>query len=100
MAQQALPEISSVTPGAIAAFDIGGRRIAVANADGTLYAFDDACTHRQCSLAKGQLSGTTVTCECHGSQFDVRTGNVLRGPATRPVRTYQMDAGGTVRVDE
>jgi len=99
MAQQAPPEITTVKPGAIAAFDIGGQRVAVANVDGTRYAFDDACTHRQCSLAKGRLSGTTVTCECHGSQFDVRTGNVLRGPATQPVRTYQIDPAGTVRVD-
>jgi nitrite reductase/ring-hydroxylating ferredoxin subunit len=99
VAEQVLSEISSIQPGAIVAFDISGRRVAVANADGTLFAFDDACTHRQCSLAKGRLSGTTVTCECHGSQFDVRTGNVLRGPATQPVRTYRVDSSGTVHVD-
>ncbi|MGH8542947.1 MAG: Rieske (2Fe-2S) protein [Gammaproteobacteria bacterium] len=31
--------------------------------------------------------GTTVTCPCHGSQFDVTSGAVLRGPAARPVRS-------------
>jgi nitrite reductase/ring-hydroxylating ferredoxin subunit len=100
MAQQLLHEIGAIKPGAMAAFDIADRRVALANADGTLYAFDDACTHRHCSLAKGRLSGTTVTCICHGSEFDVRTGKVLRGPATQPVRTYHVDAEtGTVQVD-
>jgi len=99
MDQQVLPEINAIKPGAMAAFDIGGRRVAVANADGTLFAFDDICPHRHCSLAKGSLSGTTVTCGCHGSQFDVRTGKVLRGPAAHPIRTYQIGGTGTVEVD-
>ena len=54
---------------------------------GTYYAFDDACTHEQCSLAEeGELAGTTLTCTCHGSEFDVRTGKVLAPPATVPVK--------------
>ena len=36
----------------LAAFDVGGERIAVANVDGTLYAFDEACTHLGWSLAE------------------------------------------------
>jgi 3-phenylpropionate/trans-cinnamate dioxygenase ferredoxin component len=99
MAQQILTEISTIKPGTIAAFEIESRRIAVANADGTLFAFDDTCPHRHCSLAKGRLSGTTVICECHGSQFDVRTGQVLRGPAAQPIRTYAIDQAGAVHVD-
>jgi nitrite reductase/ring-hydroxylating ferredoxin subunit len=99
MAQSALSEISAIKAGTISAFDISGRRVSVANVDGTLFAFDDACTHRQCSLAKGHLAGTTVTCACHGSQFDVRTGSVLRGPAAQPVRAYHVDRDGTVHLD-
>jgi len=77
-----------VAEGALAAFDVGGERIAVANVGGTLHAFGDTCTHLHCSLAHGELEGTVVTCPCHGSQFDVTTGNVLRGPAQEPVRSY------------
>lgn len=100
MAQQILPEISSITAGAMESFNVGGRRVAVANVAGTFFAFDDTCTHRGCSLATGQLSGTTVTCRCHGSEFDVRTGTVLKGPAQQPVRTYRIDAEtGVVHVD-
>src|SRR5262245_54690102 len=90
MPQQLATEIGTVPTGAMVAVDVEGRKIAVVNVDGRLFAFDDACTHRHCSLAKGGLSGKTVTCECHGSQFDVTTGKVLRGPAAQPVQTYPV----------
>ena len=81
-------EAAAVAEGELAAFDVGGVRVAVANVGGTLHAFGDTCTHLQCSLAEGQLDGSVVTCPCHGSQFDVTTGEVLRGPAQEPVPSY------------
>ena len=75
-------------------FDVEGTKVNIASAQGHLYAFDDTCTHKGCSLAKGKLDGTTVTCPCHGSQFDVTTGAVLHGPATRPVRSRRAQVEG------
>ena len=75
-------------------FDVAGTKVTVANAGGHLYAFDDICTHAGCSLATGKLEGTTVTCPCHGSQFDVTSGAVLRGPARRPVRSRSAQIDG------
>ena len=69
--------------------DVAGARIAVANVQGVYYAFGDECTHEQCSLAEGDLAGTTVTCMCHGAEFDVRTGAVLSPPAVVPIRVYR-----------
>jgi len=83
-----------VVPGTMRVFDVGGTKVNVTNAGGSLYAFDDTCTHKGCSLAKGKLDGTTVTCPCHGSQFDVTTGAVLRGPAQRPVRSRSVKVEG------
>jgi 3-phenylpropionate/trans-cinnamate dioxygenase ferredoxin component len=80
--------VDSVGAGDLKAFEIEGVKVAVANVDGTLHAFGNVCTHRQCPLAKGDLEGTTVTCPCHGSQFDVTTGAVLSGPAEDPVPSY------------
>ncbi|MGQ0802358.1 MAG: Rieske (2Fe-2S) protein [Actinomycetota bacterium] len=74
----------------LAAFKVKGARIAIANAAGSFHAFDDTCTHLQCSLAEGTLEEAVVTCRCHGSQFDVTTGAVLRGPAQEPVRSYPV----------
>lgn len=81
-------DAAEIAEGELTAFDVDGVRIAVANSDGTFYAFGDTCTHLQCSLAQGDLEGTVVTCSCHGSQFDVTNGAVLRGPAQEPVRSY------------
>ncbi len=86
--------VKDVAPGQVRAFDVAGSKVAVANADAHLYAFDDTCTHRGCSLARGKLEGTTLTCACHGSQFDVRSGAVVRGPATRPVQSRAVRVVG------
>lgn len=79
---------TDVAEGELTASDVGGVRIAVVNVDGAFHAFGDTCTHLRCSLADGDLEGTVVTCSCHGSQFDVTNGAVLRGPAQEPVRSY------------
>jgi 3-phenylpropionate/trans-cinnamate dioxygenase ferredoxin component len=75
-------------------------RITLANVAGTLYAIDDTCTHRGCSLGDGKLDGSTIQCACHGSRFDVTSGAVVRGPAEDPVRSYPVQvANGEVQVD-
>ena|SRR5215510_9335112 len=75
-------------------FDVAGTKVNIARALGQLHAFDDTCPHMGCSLAEGKLDGTTVTCPCHGSQFDVVSGAVLRGPAQRPVRSRLVEVEG------
>jgi nitrite reductase/ring-hydroxylating ferredoxin subunit len=75
-------------------FPISGTNVTVASVDGHMYAFDDRCTHTGCSLGTGTLDGTTVTCGCHGSQFDVTSGAVLRGPARRPARSRRAQVQG------
>jgi nitrite reductase/ring-hydroxylating ferredoxin subunit len=81
--------------GEMQAFDVRGNKIAVANVAGTFYAFGDTCTHMQCSLAEGDLEETTVICPCHGSEFDVTSGEVLRGPAREPVGSYEARVEGS-----
>ena len=94
-----LGKVGDVPVGSVAAFEIEGKQVAVANIDGRLFAFDDACTHRGCSLAKGSLKGTSVACPCHGSVFEVTNGSVINGPATRPLLTYDVDVvGGEISV--
>ena len=73
------------------AFQVGEHLIAVARVDGDLLAFSDICTHRGCNLsAGGEIEGTTIQCECHGSMFDMRTGEVVEGPAEDPLETFAV----------
>lgn len=83
-----------IAEGQMRVFDVAGTKVNIASVGGQLHAFDDTCTHRACSLAKGKLDGTTVTCPCHGSEFDVTTGEVLRGPAQQPVRSRLVQIEG------
>jgi 3-phenylpropionate/trans-cinnamate dioxygenase ferredoxin subunit len=83
-------DAAAIPTGEMRVFDVSGTRLNVTNAGGHLYAFEDTCTHMGCSLANGELDGTVVTCACHGSQFDVTSGAVLRGPAQRPVRSVAL----------
>ena len=85
-----------IASGEMRVFDVAGTKVNIASVGGQLHAFDDTCTHKACSLAKGKLDGTTVTCPCHGSQFDVTTGKVLRGPAQQAARSrlVQMEGEG------
>jgi len=74
---------------------VGDLVIAVARlADGSFAAFDDMCTHEECPLSEGELEGERVVCYCHSSEFDVRTGAVVRGPADEPVRVYETRVVG------
>jgi len=67
-------------------------RISIARVKGRLYAFDDlcTCTDPPCPLAGGLLIGTTIMCQCHGSRFDISSGAVRNGPATEPLKRYEV----------
>ena len=102
-----MPEFVSVgrsdeiVEGEAKAFDVGGREIAVSRVDGALHAFSDICTHRRCNLSMGgEIEGTAITCECHGSMFDMATGEVLAEPATEPIATFPVrDQGGDLQIE-
>jgi nitrite reductase/ring-hydroxylating ferredoxin subunit len=64
------------------------------NVDGEYYAIGNKCTHRSCKLSKGALEGDAVKCPCHKSVFNVKTGEVVHGPASKPEPKY------AVRVEE
>lgn len=77
-------------PGAITVVDIDGTAVAIANIGGQMHAFEDECSHRSCPLSEGSLVESIVTCPCHKSRFDIRTGAVLNGPATLPIRVRKL----------
>jgi uncharacterized membrane protein/nitrite reductase/ring-hydroxylating ferredoxin subunit len=69
---------------------VGDKRIVLARTQDGYVAFDDRCTHKGGSLAGGVMVCGTVQCLWHGSQFDVSTGKVKAGPATKQIRVYQV----------
>lgn len=57
-----------------------------------VYAIGSRCTHQGAPLDRGPLrltgSDPTVTCPAHGSMFRLQDGTVVRGPAARPVPSF------------
>jgi 3-phenylpropionate/trans-cinnamate dioxygenase ferredoxin subunit len=82
------------------AFQVDDHLIGVARVNGELLAFSDICTHRQCNLtAGGEIDGTYIQCECHGSTFDMKTGEVIEGPATEPIEVFEVsETDGEIRL--
>jgi len=81
--------------GTLRRVEVGETAVCVARTGDGWLAFDDTCTHEECSLAEGELDGEVVICPCHGSEFDVRTGDVVTPPALDPLPIYEAreDAG-------
>jgi nitrite reductase/ring-hydroxylating ferredoxin subunit len=65
------------------------RRLCLANVDGKVYAFEDACPHRRARLSEGRLTGNVVQCPAHGWQFNVRSGAYL-GPGSRRLTRFAV----------
>lgn len=89
---------TDVCVGESKAFEVGDKTIAIYNVEGEFFATDDMCPHEEASLAEGFLEDHLIECPRHGSQFDLRTGDVLSLPAVFPVQTYPLRAEGGVVV--
>src|SRR5262249_30276223 len=70
---------------------IGSERVVIGRNSEGVFAFSDQCTHRGGPLSDGVLVGCTVQCPWHGSQFDIRTGRVVAGPAQKKIVTYSVE---------
>jgi 3-phenylpropionate/trans-cinnamate dioxygenase ferredoxin component len=94
--------LSELPEGAVLGVEAGGVRVCLARVDDEVYAFADSCTHREFPLSVGEVDPErcTITCEWHGAAFDVRTGEAVCAPATRPIPVYPCRVdGGYVWVD-
>ena len=68
---------------------VAGVRIVIVDLDDGLAAIEDRCSHAGCAFSSdGWRDGGRVICDCHGSEFDIRSGAVVRPPASRPIATF------------
>ena len=87
-------KIQEIPAGTMKGFKVEGKEIVVASYEGKYYAIEKKCTHMGGDLSKGRLEGKVVTCPRHGSQFDVTTGRVVKGPAKRDELAHEVKVEG------
>ena len=77
------------------AIELGSKSPVIHEHLGDVYArlgeFDKALDawRKALELAPDGTGGRAI-CDCHGSEFDLRTGAVLRGPADRPIAVFPV----------
>ncbi|SDS10880.1 Rieske Fe-S protein [Friedmanniella luteola] len=60
--------------------------------EGEFKAFSSICTHMGCPVA--EVQGETIMCKCHGSQFSIKDGSVVKAPATKPLAEATATVSG------
>ncbi|MGJ6981092.1 Rieske (2Fe-2S) protein [Aestuariimicrobium soli] len=59
---------------------------------GDFKGFTSICTHQQCPVTS--VEDGVINCNCHGSQFSISDGSVVRGPASEPLASKPVTQNG------
>jgi 3-phenylpropionate/trans-cinnamate dioxygenase ferredoxin subunit len=79
--------------------DVDGWRVRVAIVGGTLYAFEDRCTHDDSPFDDAPIEDSEIICPRHGARFCLRTGAALSPPAYEPLRIFEArNSAGRIEV--
>jgi 3-phenylpropionate/trans-cinnamate dioxygenase ferredoxin subunit len=79
--------------------EIDGYRVRVTEVGGTLYAFEDRCTHDDSPFDDAPIEGSEIICPRHGARFCLRTGEALTPPAYEPLRIFEVrESAGRIEV--
>ena len=62
-------------------------------ASGDFKAFSAICTHMGCIVSK--IANGTIDCPCHGSQYSIKNGAVVAGPAPAPLPAQAIKVSGS-----
>lgn len=75
-----------------------GPRVALANVNGQVFAFEDRCPHLGAPLSRGEMRDRILVCPWHGWMIDVPTGQVVggRGRAVSPCAVRVRDGAVAV----
>ncbi len=88
---QVLAKTSDVAVGACLVFP--DQKVVLAQpSEGTFTCFSAVCTHQGCLVSTS--SEGDIPCTCHGSNFSLEDGSVLKGPATTALPKVEIEVDG------
>ena len=75
-----------------------GKSFVITREKGKLIAFDNNCTHEACAVEE---ENARLVCHCHESYFNRITGAAEEGPASEPLKKYDViESGGRILVTD
>ncbi len=85
---------SDIADGEFMTVEIGNEIILLSRFAGEFFAVAEACTHANGPLGDGYQDGETIECPWHASRFSMKTGEVEKQPAARPLARYSVRIDG------
>lgn len=82
--------VADLAAGSVLGVEIGEEQVAIYRLDDGYYATHNICTHQHAFMSDGYLDKICIECPLHQALFDVRSGEVIEGPATEPLATYRV----------
>jgi len=74
--------------------EVDGFRVRITRVNGTLYAFEDRCTHDDSPFDDATIEDCEIICPRHGARFSLRSGEALSPPAYEPLRIFEVRQAG------
>jgi nitrite reductase/ring-hydroxylating ferredoxin subunit/uncharacterized membrane protein len=79
--------------------EVGRVPVLLLRREATIHAVQEWCPHAGGPLSEGSFDGDVVECPWHQSRFCLADGAPIQGPASVPLRTFEVrEAGGRVYV--
>jgi nitrite reductase/ring-hydroxylating ferredoxin subunit len=88
--------VDALAEGEMIGATVDGVQLLVANLGERYRSIGSECTHAGCELHEGELDAEEglVTCACHGSMFDLDSGEAVAPPADEPEPVYRVRVDG------
>ena len=85
-----LKDADKIPKGSALVFKFGvSPALLIHHADDSWIAMSAVCTHMGCTVAYNP-SKERIVCECHGGEYDPKTGDNISGPPPRPLSKYNV----------
>ena len=82
--------VSQFDNNSVVTVQIEGQEVVVFKIEEDYFALNNRCSHAEASLSEGEVYDCKVECPLHGAEFDLKTGEPLTLPATKPVKVYDV----------
>ena len=82
--------VSQFDDNSVVTVQIEGQEVVVFKIEEDYFALNNRCSHAEASLSEGEVYDCKAECPLHGAEFDLKTGEPLTLPATKPVKVYDV----------